>query len=186
VRIWTVPFEELDDQRVLAQHHEIHMAHSLIVGRGRPWGGLTAEDHSYINRVHDLAVVEMTIRGFNGHQTPLPGYDSGFYRAEIVDRATKQMHIDRWHLVLRWGGVFKGRTCDPVARREYGELIERYTTQGGCLHDGSVEKGEGKHKGVALCLLCKQATRAQVWLPSEQRYETGPWEAGGWSRNDVN
>jgi len=185
MRVWRIPFGELDDQRALAQHHEVHMLYNLLQ-LGRNWNGLSFPDNlAYVIAVHDSAVEEMQLRGFNGHQTPLPEPpgDPGVWPWPTEE----DLRTDRWHLVLRWDGAYQGRMLPgPEVQAEYARLIERYEAQGGCLHDGPVEKGEGKRKGLALCLLCKRATRAQVWLPKQQRYETGPWELGGWSRNDAN
>lgn len=79
MRVWLVHPEELDDQRLLAQHQEVHMAIGIIRScetRGykiggvcKPWSdpkGLAALDY-----LHDLCVSEMRNRGFNGHATPL-------------------------------------------------------------------------------------------------------------------
>jgi len=152
MRIWHVPYGELDGQRVLGQHNEIHALWGLIVKYGNPWGGLSSDDQEYLMHIHTLTVLEMNARGWNGHQTPL----NPIVRRNVSETLQRlkpleeRQALDRWHLVLRWGGVYKGRTPCPT---EYVEPISKYWHQGGCLHDGPWEDD------TKLCLLCKRVKR---------------------------
>ena len=190
MRIWTVPFCELDDQRVLGQHNEIHALHSLIVKLGRPWGGLQPGDEPYLDSVHEETIAEAARRGWSmgrNHQTPI---ERRMFVAATLPVTLKHLQsvrpfeqrrrTDRWHLVLRWGGFYRGRTpiseLDSEATEHYLTAIKRYQAQGGCLHDGTVEDGEGRNRGYELCLLCKRAMR-------EKGSPRGEWIDRGWGRN---
>jgi len=163
VRVWWVDFSELDDQRVLGQHQEIHMLHSLIVGRRNPWGGFLWRDEPFIISVHNRIVVEMEERGWFGHKTPMETtIDHGWDIDETIERLNTKERIqtrvktDRWHLWLRWQGEYQGRIPISLlsmgAKKDYKDAHLRYQAQGGCLHDGPTEDiGEGRR----LCLLCK-------------------------------
>jgi hypothetical protein len=194
MRIWQVPFGELDNQRVLGQHNEIHGLHTLIVKQRRPWGGLRREDEAYIHHVHQLTLQEATFRpgwtmGQN-HQSELPWLTEEtelYHPARDTQRLLEEIkplrdrrRVDRWHLWLRWGGVYRGRVTKSdgmswEALEDYRAHAVRYREQGGCRHDGPIELGEGSQRGLELCLLCKQAVR--------EIQGDGVWHRRGWSRN---
>src|SRR5689334_2028065 len=188
MRIWYVPFGELDNQRVLGQHNEVHALHTLIVKMRRPWGGLTYEDEDYLRMVHRWSVEEMVRRGIHGHQStfyyhePIVQWDDTVRHLDTVTPMDQRQATDRWHLWLRWGGEYKGRIpLDDLpfdAQTDYENHDQMYRLQGGCYHDGSTEAGEGPNRGRELCLLCKRVAR--VKYPDGTR---GSWEERGWSRN---
>jgi hypothetical protein len=173
MRIWHVDFGELDDQRVLGQHNEIHALWGLIVNYGNPWGGMTKEDSEYLWAVHEWSVKECAERGWpsgTNHMTPLPVLPRQTSAIATMQRLGKQetwekrLERDRWDLVLRWGGVYKGRIEAPY---DYVPLIGRYWAQGGCLHDGTREDFK---RGWQLCLGCKRyATndKGHTWVLRE-------------------
>jgi hypothetical protein len=166
VRVWWVDLGELDGQRVLASHQEIHMLRSLIVGRGNPWGGFHADDLAFIVDVHDRSVEEMRNRGWFGHQTPMVVDGPTVPMAATIQRLNKvksireRVRTDRWHLWLRWQGGYKGRIpfldLPEEAHVDYTFCRDQYEQQGGCLHDGPVEDINGSRR---LCLLCKHYAR---------------------------
>jgi Pyrimidine dimer DNA glycosylase len=175
LRIWWVDLGELDNQRVLAQHQEIHMLRSLIVGRGNPWGGFHESDGAFIKNVHDRSVIEMRNRGWFGHKTPMDDIPIHHDMTATIERLNttkpirKRVATDRWHLWLRWQGEYRGRIpfddLPDTAKDDYAGWETLYHAQGGCLHDGPVEEISGSRR---LCLLCKHYSRD---LDSK-----GPWE----------
>jgi hypothetical protein len=164
MRIFVAPFEELDDDRVLGQHHEVHALWSLIVDKGRSWGKINDEIGSWSdpkNRfslwyVHHRIVTEMGIRQWFGHKTPIimPEEFLDVVTPLPLDPPRELVQRDRWHLWLRWGGVFRGR--ETHALDEWREIAKRYEAQGGvCVHDEGVEKWEGGPRhGKNVCSLC--------------------------------
>ena len=159
IRIWHVPFGELDGQRVLGQHQEIHALWALIVKKGMPW------DHRWsletyrrlLWDVHERSVAEMLQHGYTGHKTPidlpfLVGTQVTEYcgPTEMADL----QYQDRWDLVRRWNGIYRGRIPMPEA---YTPVLERFA-QEGCRHDPAhTEDVENKaFKGYKLCLGCKR------------------------------
>ena len=83
----------------------------------------------------------------------------------------EELDRDRWHLTLRWGGVYMGR---GIADLHYGPFFLRYFQENGgrCLHD--VEDWvEDIGDGWVLCLLCKRFARRKeavegretLWVP---------------------
>jgi hypothetical protein len=174
MRIWHVPFHELDDQRVLGQHREIHMLWNLVVRLDRPWGGLTQADEPYIVSVHDSSVEEMVLRGWTGHGTPMiPTVPMSECNTQTTTRLTlgalkpmrERRRTDRWHLVCRWDGQYRGRVQSVGAEgmRDYQEHRVQYAAQGGCLHDGEWEQHTVTGTVVTeLCLLCKRHTRERT------------------------
>jgi hypothetical protein len=126
MRIWTVPFGELDDQRVLGQHVEIHMLWNTITKFHRKFMGW--EDPHYrlhLWEVHKRIVEEMTIRGMK-HHTPIefPTYEYCLFPPQTrVLPALESLLKDRWDLVERWRGEYLGRIEMPS---EYFSLIGIY------------------------------------------------------------
>jgi hypothetical protein len=120
MRIWTVPYGELDDQRVLGQHREVHMLIGYVQ-KGYRWGDpfhaglqLTIDDLEYLWWVHELTVIEMSERGWTGHLTPVHRLelDRDRFRARLSSHTTvngAQQQADRELLWERWGGSYRGR-----------------------------------------------------------------------------
>jgi len=169
MRIWYVPYGELDNQRVLGQHNEIHALYSLVVRDGGRWGGLTREDELYFHFVHDETLVEFEHRQFE-HHSPLPVTTDvrkpvqrtmdDLFLLELEDKIRR----DRWDLICRWGGTYMGRiplaSLDPISRHQYEELQAQFIHQGGCLHNGGIESD------TKLCLICKRYVRRDgEWIP---------------------
>jgi Pyrimidine dimer DNA glycosylase len=159
MRIWRVPFSELDDQRVLGQHSELHGIWGIIT-RGRRWGQI-GQDLGYWSdptnlaafwTLHEDIVEEMSRRGFNGHASPLTwnGLPTTFERTHITYNPEDVLN-DRWHLLLRWHGTFPGRLYAGID--DWAALVNRYNEQGTqCRHDGERER---LSNGPTVCLLCK-------------------------------
>jgi hypothetical protein len=172
MRIWYVPLNELDNQRLLGQHHEIHGLHTLIVKREQPWGGLTWCDEPFIVSVHDAAVEEMTKRRMKHHTPIVPvkpmanceTQTATLRRLDSERNLLERMDKDRWHLILRWGGKYLGDTILPHLDEpigwQYRALIQRYEEQGGCLHDGQWEVNT-KDRLKEDCTLCKSFSRTK-------------------------
>ena len=133
MRIWKVPFGELDNQRILGQHQEVHALHGLIVRRMQPWGGLTWEDELYLIWVHAKTVEECKARGWpsgTNHQTPLGRFTQSeratsvtFARLGTIRPWDERLARDRTDLIERWGGFYKGRVEAPY---DYVPVIGRY------------------------------------------------------------
>ena len=123
MRIWTVPFGELDNQRVLGQHVEIHMLWSLITKHHRKFMGW--EDPHYrlhLWEVHKRIVEEMKIRGMQ-HHTPIefPSYEYMLFPPQKrVPPTEESRRKDRQDLIERWGGTYRGRIDPPL---EYRALL---------------------------------------------------------------
>jgi hypothetical protein len=103
MRIWGVPWCELDDKRILDLHRTLHallgmrakqMYHPLLVM-------YTAANLRYL---HDTLLPEMRIRGQN-HNTPVVGDRD----ATGAEKQLRSQFEDRCELLYRWGGRFKGR-----------------------------------------------------------------------------
>src|SRR5690606_41085277 len=187
MRIWTVPYVELDNQRLLGQHREVHMLIGFVSQGGiwaDPFGGdnrLDVSDLPYLRWVHELTVQEMLLRDMRGHQTPVAPVGFRAEEERFMDRLIlhqnrigEQQMRDRWLLWLRWGAEYKGRGDIPS---QYADCISRWVAQGEqCLHDGPVEDLEGKRKGQQTCLLCKRVAREKPSRSEERRVgsEGGP------------
>ena len=163
MRIWLVPFRELDDRRVLGQHHEFHVIYKFITEKGWKWIQWHLPEHRLaLYDVHERIVEEMTIRGFK-HSTPLekPAITVPQKPYPVTE---EQLQWERWQLVCRWGGVYRGRPPMPA---EYEPLLEKYHKQGECIHDGPVERINSPDGPLDLCLVCKRyvRTRDGLWIP---------------------
>ena len=94
MRLWYVPLEVLDDQRLIAQHHEIHMLFGMLKYnhfRTKQWDGIIYDGpHLWcLMDYHRRTVDEMAYRGYYGHQSPIPG--------EIHERAQfKHVECKDW------------------------------------------------------------------------------------------
>ena len=116
MRIWLVPFYELDDKRLLAQHHEWHVLENHIHERGRRWLGWEKPEHTIeFYSLHDQVLAEMIARGMTGHKTPPKHEPSMVIFPQVpYPRTAEAIRKDRMDLVERWGGTFAGRyTTDP-------------------------------------------------------------------------
>ena len=132
MRIWHVPLSELDNQRILGAHQEIHALHALVVRDGRNWGGLTRDDAAYFCWVHAQTLDEFRERGFpsgTNHQTPMMLTTLGhtveetLLRLDQAHRWPERLLQDRTDLVERWGGSYRGRIAVPL---EYAPLLHAY------------------------------------------------------------
>lgn len=165
MRIWHVPFWELDDRRAVAQHHEIHVITGQVVDRGHRW--LRWHEGTYrraLQKVHDEAVGELTQRGFY-HDSPIVlEIPNPLFQLDYPVTAA-MLEADRWTLITRWKGEYKGRVPMPEA---YKPLIMRYREQGGCIHNGP--KGKRHGRGPMLCMLCKDAyeVNPDVWVKASE------------------
>jgi Pyrimidine dimer DNA glycosylase len=163
MRIWRVPFQELDDQRVLGQHHEIHGIWTLIaMFPERKWGKIdnlhgnwSDPDNAWqLWNIHQMIEIEMQRRGFN-HQSPLE--EPPFTRGPVagIRYEGSARNEDRWHLWLRWHGEFHGRARSNSAIAAYDALDVRYTLQGRvCKHNAALERKRDPDR--VICLLCKE------------------------------
>jgi hypothetical protein len=191
MRIWTVPYGELDDKRILGQHREIHMWAAM---------GIHASEADQIRAadIHEQTLAEMRFRGFlsgHWHETPLPGPQAGARQGQggpgtvgvvwntgpgglgtalgmsqtMYQRTEQQLAqqlADRIDLVGRWQGIYKGRVAMPEA---YEPLLNAYWEAGGCLHDGRTSKLKD---GRVQCLKCKRALLVNgVWIDQGKWFE---------------
>lgn len=158
MRVWLVPFEELDRQRLFAQHHEIHPLLQLVK-TGRKWLGWEKPEHrDAIFDVHDRAVAEALRRGFPfNHVTPM----DDALRANVPQVAypapPELVARDRWILVCRWEGVYRGTGYADVADI-YGPLLDRWQREG-CAHDAGWEVIA---PDTEMCVICKHEFRQRV------------------------
>ena len=102
MRIWLVQLEDLDNQRLLGAHNEIHMAVGLIrdsIKRERVHGLLKDWYHSKgfaaIEHYHALCVEEMYRRGWSGHQTPL-NFPFELWAQVLAGRSTVKYVDNHW------------------------------------------------------------------------------------------
>ena len=111
MRLWYVPLEDLDDRRVIAQHHEIHMLMGLFSYHKRKnWAGIDYEHHmGCIYDYHTRTVGEMVTRGYEGHLSPLPWDDKfgevgcGSWDIHVqVYIEVSQVRQDMLDLAVRW------------------------------------------------------------------------------------
>lgn len=153
MRIWYVDFAELDNQRVVAQHSEVHAIWTLVTKRGHGWKEYGKPEHRLaLWEVHERSVEEMHTRGYHGHQTPID-------RPEIVVSQQpvtvddKVLERERWQLICRNAGKYLGRP--DAMHADYKHLITRYQTTG-CLHDDVFEEIRFEGQKYRLCLTCKR------------------------------
>src|SRR6185295_17636815 len=137
MRIWLVPPQELDDRRLVAAHNEWHAVETMVRRDGKRWLGWEKPEYLLeFYLVHDELVDEMRVRGFL-HHTP-PKYEPKRWskwfeiwegKSEPYQRTDVLVRRDRWELLTRWGGKFKGRKTDePEA---WAELEAQYASTGG-------------------------------------------------------
>jgi hypothetical protein len=171
MRIWLVPMSELDDKRIVAQHHEFHGIVNGILA-GRKWKGWELPEHSRaLEHLHDEIVHEFVERNFvHNWETHLHG--DLMVRAQRANQARQvpykfatpeALWEERWILVCRWDGVFKGRCAAPSVMEDYEDLIESYKEHG-CLHNGPWEElSRDPETGarLELCLICKREKRSR-------------------------
>jgi len=201
MRIWYLPFDELDNQRVLGQHAEVHAIYRLVFNRGTSWKEWAEPKHRRdFFWIHNRIVAEMaergseTLMGINAverkreyeraHATwPEQEFTEQWLDSTGIQRPVKVsdevIEAERWQLVNRWGGNFRGRVWKP----EYEALLDRYHENGGCTH--KLESGtewledyglrdDGAHK--YLCLLCKRFIKIvdeplEYWVEKERANE---------------
>lgn len=154
MKIWLVPFEELDDWRIRAQHREFHMLYRKI-SRGDKWLGWELPQHlESLNHVHTEVMNEIRIRQIgsscSGFEPVLPWCDQKKY-TDPLERMIYTPAYDRWILVCRWDGVWKGRRTDNL--EQFAMMLKKYQEQGGCRHDGRWMKVDKQYE---ICLLCKR------------------------------
>jgi hypothetical protein len=144
MRVWTVPFGELDNQRVLGQHVEIHMLWSLITKHHRKFMGWEDPKYRwYLWQVHRRIVEEMVIRGI-AHHSPidLSIEELRWWPFQIDALPTlESLAKDRQDLVDRWGGNYQGRIPMPSA---YQPVLDAYRE----FLDGMVEVFKDARKEV--------------------------------------
>jgi len=162
-----VPFKELDNQRVLGQHSEVH-ALGTLYARGGTWGTSVVPAEVWptlLWDVHSDVVEEMAKRWGKTDPVEYIAKHSTIwrYRELRVEYRLRdfigpeQLEKDRWNLVCRWNGKYRGRGQMPG---QYEPLLERFWTEG-CTHEGE-EKISG---GGVLCYSCKQYVRLDgQWL----------------------
>jgi len=166
IKIWTLTkpvvaeqWQWLDRQRLVAQHHEWHTIWNSVTIRHYKWLGWEAEKYlSALWQVHEDVVAEMRERGMTNHQTPI---ERPVVLCEQVSYTAtpKRIHEERWALVCRSEGVYRGRGEEPAW---FDEMSYTYILQGGCLHDGQLEDvGNGNR----LCLQCKRwvLSKDDIW-----------------------
>jgi hypothetical protein len=105
VRIWNVPCLELDDQRLLGEHREVHALLGMLRrGNFRGYAKRLAGDPDFLERRHIEQVVEMKWRmwstGYN-HLTPFVGFQaSPSHPLVVVTQA--MIDFDHSDLIERW------------------------------------------------------------------------------------
>lgn len=160
MRIWLVPFCELDNKRLVAQHHEWHAIENKIRGLGHRWKNWELKEYlSEFYILHGIAVQEMKIRGMAGHRTPPKYYVPGITEIEESDhygprrypRPRAVLQEERFELLTRWGdGGFHGR--ETAAKQEWEEVFARWEVHGGCPHERPLIKVAGGQ----MCPTCKK------------------------------
>jgi hypothetical protein len=86
MRLWLVPFCELDRDRVYGQHYEYHTILNSVVQRGMKWRGWELPEHrADLLQQHHNIVTEAAIRGYNFGLHHVHTLD------EIVDQESKRI-----------------------------------------------------------------------------------------------
>ena len=158
MRIWYVPFSELDNRRVVAQHSEVHAIWSIVTKRERNWKEFGRPEHRLaLWDVHERSVEEMIVRGYDNHQTPIDRPVTVVQQLPVV-ASDEVLERERWQLVCRNSGEYLGRS--DSMHDDYSRLLERYNVEG-CQHgyDGYLEDTIINNCRVTLCLTCKKAFR---------------------------
>lgn len=155
MRIWLVSFRELDNKRLVAQHHEWHVIEGKIRRDGHRWKGW--EDHlAEFYKLHMDLVDEMLLRGYNRHSTEPQFFTGDLPKGKwsTYPRFREEIQEERYTLLTRWGdGEFHGRVnTDPGA---WEEVIGRWRRNGNqCVHEnGLIVLGNNR----AMCPICKKA-----------------------------
>jgi Pyrimidine dimer DNA glycosylase len=156
MRIWFIPFEELDTKRLLAQNHEWYTVWNSVTMRGQRWLGWEAEQYRYaLYQKHIQILREMKLRGINYDDTAQCMRMDDV--PQILFPVTHEMLLeDRRCLVARWCGTFKGRALtSQQAVDDYKQLIKEFD-ENGCQHRANNKK---------QCERCKQAKLIDgVWV----------------------
>jgi Pyrimidine dimer DNA glycosylase len=143
VRLWYVPLQALDDRRVIAQHHEIHMLFGMARYRNWDllWDGVHYAGHLWcVVDYHQLSVDEMVRRGYNGHQSPVdqdvldhlaiwtpPCSGWIAHVRDYID--VSQIRQDMLDLAVRWEREgFIGDTAAHTAIIEFGRMMHGGTS----------------------------------------------------------
>lgn len=154
-RIWKVPFAELDDKRIRIQHEDVHRVMQAIE-KGWAVGGWEQPQYRIeLLTLHQAALVEMHLREMK-HDTPLEWHIPKV-KQEVHNWTESEIWDDRWALVCRWDGQYRGRIAMPLV---YKTLIARYQEQGGCQH----EEGTNSQGKCKLCLRARWDEDSRKWL----------------------
>lgn len=169
MKLWLVPMAELDDKRLTAQHKEYHVIYNKISAEQKWLGWEMVQHREALVLFHDQIHTEWYER--YGESKPfvcggLQNYGNDMtiicqneqkYYSDPLHRPYYTVDYDRWTLICRWNGKYKGRdNLDRSRGLIYSYYIKIYHEQGGCLHDGRWIKGKGGHE---YCLLCKRVER---------------------------
>ena len=168
MRIWTVPLNELDTDRLISQHRDWHLF-ARSIRSGTEQGELAAQEYWLaLYELHEAIMVETNVRDPNHRCTwwplenclgPRPASDVG-QRPWVPSRT--EINRDRWELLCRWGGSFKGRCIKSVDRAAWDVLLTRYRVGGGCQHESGTNVN-------GHCVVCKRAELVNhEWVTLEQ------------------
>jgi hypothetical protein len=157
MRIWAVPVGELDTKRLVLFHKEWHAVHERIAQGGRWQGWEEARFREHFLELHQHILVEMFMRGIEHGPQDID------YNVALVEQLSypleERLDHDRWVLVCRWAGTYRGRVEMPTV---YKVLIEQYNEQGGCPHN------EGTIGETRICALCRRV----VWDDDAQQWRS--------------
>ena len=109
MRIWCVPVCELDNNRLLGEHTELHGMFTIITQDRRGYRN-HPQTKRFEDRVaqlvgrHEEQVAEMAVRGFQ-HRSPL----ADGVPAEAYQYDEDEYRADQALLWEKWEGQFKGR-----------------------------------------------------------------------------
>lgn len=105
MRVWHIPFQYMDTQRIVAQHREIHGL-LTCAKNGTNWGGLLTRYHDqlgYWKEVHDACVAELALRKDSGpHPTPYDLSEFPTIRQETYAPTKDELIRDVTHLRQKW------------------------------------------------------------------------------------
>jgi hypothetical protein len=150
IRTWFVPLSILDDNRLVAQHRELHTIFGSVMSphpqgyRNHPAVKEYLGEHlSCALSYHAATLVEMTRRGWTGHKTPISEALASVAATRSGTATCKDWaaHIQQMDQARLWADVH--------------DLIPRWTKEGKYLRNAQAALYVEIH--LAHCLVCNDA-----------------------------
>lgn len=161
MRTWYVPLEILDDNRMIAQHREIHTV----------LGSITSVKRGYINHpvtklylgehldclvdYHAETVAEMERRGWHGHKTPVSD--------KVLEEASLRYTDDTCGGWTRHVNVMVPLTGPFSIETDMHDLVQRWTNEGKGLRNDRARHWTIEHRDTCQDRDCVQRATKLIY-----------------------